>query len=126
MIKTKDENDEEGEEVHCFWLTDDDKRPIDVLAKSKNIEFRHSADPFSWIEWVMTNQLAYKLDGVITDDGAEFEQEPDIEKFKTYREYRMNAYTRKKILGLFEKMRLNRSIKEMVNYYGDIFADEED
>lgn len=66
--------------VYCrqFWLKN-----------KKKFEIRHGggSDHSWWVDGVITNAIAIKFDGMISDDGCEGKWKPNPEKYTTYRTY---------------------------------------
>jgi Arc/MetJ family transcription regulator len=128
--------DKAGEENHVtsFFLGDGHGFPMDGKTGSNEIEFNHtSGDPFWWIELILTDQLAYRFKGMISDDGVDGKWEPNIDKYPTYRNWAERWHRRHldakphwiqiKVVSWLERRYVNKMIKELVETYGDIFAD---
>ena len=124
LIKRKDGTEDQAT---CLWLTDKDGKEIDVIGKSKHIEFRHPfEDPMWWIELILTNQIAHAFNGKMSDDGTEGKWEPNTDKYKTYRDWAEHWNRKARRPSWLERHIVNKKIKEIVKIYGDLFADEKE
>ncbi len=105
-----------GEEhVHSFWLD-----------SVRILEFRHAqgGQAFAWVERVIQNELAQKYNGKISDDGCDGSWKATPNKYLTYRDYLfgMSRGIAGKEPSFFQKRELERSVKETIEMFGDVFA----
>jgi len=117
--------DKKGEEHYVTGFFLGDGQGFNAT-KSNQIEYNHtSGDHFWWIEMVLADHLAYRYNGMMSDTGVGGKWKPDINKYKTYREWAeyWNRGSQKRKPHLLERAHVNSNISYLVKMYGDIFAD---